>query len=61
LLNEPDLDKKVKEAAQEQDTTGSTVNNQMTSTEVAENSAVREYNLHQIIGVILGSPEFQRR
>ena len=61
LLNEPDLDKKVKEAAEEQDTTGSTVNHQMISTDVAENSAVREYNLHQIIGVILGSPEFQRR
>jgi len=61
LLNEPDLDKKVKEAAQEQDTTGSRVSNEMISTEATENSAVRKYNLHQIIGVILGSPEFQRR
>jgi hypothetical protein len=61
LLNEPDLDKKVKEAAHEQDTTGSTTSNEMITTQVTENSAIREYNLFQVIGIILGSPEFQRR
>ena len=62
LLNEPDLDKKVKEAAEEQATNEKTVNNEVISTPtVPENSAVREYNLHQVIGIILGSPEFQRR
>ena len=61
LLNEPDLDKKVKEAAEEHDTTGKKSDGEMISTKVAENSAVREYNLHQIIGIVLGSPEFQRR
>ena len=60
LLNEPNLDKKVKQAAEEQDTYSKT-NDEMISTEVTENSAVREYNLHQIIGIVLGSPEFQRR
>ncbi|HEY5745928.1 MAG TPA: DUF1800 domain-containing protein [Chryseolinea sp.] len=61
LLNEPDLDKKVKQAAERQDTTGSKAEDEMISTEVTESSAAREYNLHQVIGIILGSPEFQRR
>jgi uncharacterized protein (DUF1800 family) len=61
LLNEPDLDKKVKQAAEQQDTTGRKADDEMISTEVTENSAAREYNLHQVIGIVLGSPEFQRR
>ena len=62
LLNEPDLDKKVKEAAEEQAANENKVNDEVISTPtVSENSAMHEYNLHQVIGIILGSPEFQRR
>ena len=62
LLNEPDLDKKVKEAAEEQAANENKVNDEVISTPtVSQNSAVHGYNLHQVIGIILGSPEFQRR
>jgi hypothetical protein len=61
LLNEPDLDKKVKKAAEEQDTSTDKTNNKIISTVETKRPAVREYNLHQIIGIVLGSPEFQRR
>lgn len=61
LLNEPELDKKVKQAADEHDTASMKSKEEMISTEVQENSVAHEYNLNQIIGIILGSPEFQRR
>ena len=62
LLNEPDLEKKVKQAAEEHATNEMAVNNEEISTStVPLHSTVREYNLHQVIGIILGSPEFQRR
>jgi uncharacterized protein (DUF1800 family) len=61
LLNEPDLDKKVKEAAEKQDTSGKKSDDEIISTKVTESSTASEYNLHQVIGIVLGSPEFQRR
>jgi uncharacterized protein (DUF1800 family) len=61
LLNEPELDKKVKEAADKQDTTGRNAENEMMSTQITEKAVTRQYNLYQVIGIILGSPEFQRR
>jgi hypothetical protein len=61
LMNEPDLDKKVKKAAEAQDTTRIKADDEIMSTEVTERSTVGEYNLYQVIGIILGSPEFQRR
>ena len=60
LLNEPDLEKKVKKAAAEKDTIESVPDDNI-PTDVTESKAVHEYNLLQVIGIILGSPEFQRR
>jgi len=61
LLNEPELDKKVKQAVDEQDTSARKSKDEMISKEMKQNSSVHEYNLNQIIGIVLGSPEFQRR
>jgi uncharacterized protein (DUF1800 family) len=61
LLNEPELDQKVKHAAEEQDTSARKAKDVMFSTEVTDSSATQKYNLYQVIGIILGSPEFQRR
>jgi uncharacterized protein (DUF1800 family) len=61
LLNEPELDKKVKKAAEKHDTTRRKPDDEMIPTQVTENSLPREYNLYQVIGIVLGSPEFQRR
>lgn len=62
LLNEPNLDKKVEEAAEDQADNGKKQNKKAITTPTpVQNSTAREYNLHQVIGIILGSPEFQRR
>jgi len=67
LLNEPDLQEKVKHAAArhtDNKTTARTEPDSLTGEATmaqAQPTAQHEYRLAQVLGILLGSPEFQRR